>query len=97
PADIVFSDDGEMELAGFEAEPAPKAAGRDPDLVPDLDLADDEAIALDVEPDLDLASEFNPPKGGHEVMSEEELQAALFAELDADLTADLDLDADDDG
>ncbi|WP_429179110.1 FimV/HubP family polar landmark protein [Aeromonas salmonicida] len=97
PADIVFSDDGEMELAGFEAEPAPKAAGRDPDLVPDLDLADDKAIALDVEPDLDLASEFNPPKGGHEVMSEEELQAALFAELDADLTADLDLDADDDG
>ncbi|WP_339023461.1 FimV/HubP family polar landmark protein [Aeromonas salmonicida] len=97
PADIVFSDDGEMELAGFEAEPAPKAAGRDPDLVPDLDLADDKAIALDVEPDLDLASEFNPPKGGHEIMSEEELQAALFAELDADLTADLDLDADDDG
>ncbi|HEA3090778.1 TPA: pilus assembly protein FimV [Aeromonas salmonicida] len=96
-ADIVFSDDGEMELAGFEAEPAPKAAGRDPDLVPDLDLADDKAIALDVEPDLDLASEFNPPKGGHEIMSEEELQAALFAELDADLTADLDLDADDDG
>ncbi|MGV2705810.1 UNVERIFIED_CONTAM: pilus assembly protein FimV [Aeromonas salmonicida] len=97
PADIVFSDDGEMELAGFEAEPAPKAAGRDPDLVPDLDLAADKAIALDVEPDLDLASEFNPPKGGHEIMSEEELQAALFAELDADLTADLDLDADDDG
>ncbi|ATP09282.1 pilus assembly protein FimV [Aeromonas salmonicida] len=98
PADIVFSDDGEMELAGFEAEPAPKAAGRDPDLVPDLDLADDEAIALDVEPDLDLANEFNPPaKAGNEVMSEEELQAALFAELDADLTADLDLDADDDG
>lgn len=97
PADIVFSDDGEMELAGFEAESAPKAAGRDPDLVPDLDLADDKAIALDVEPDLDLASEFNPPKGGHEIMSEEELQAALFAELDADLTADLDLDADDDG
>ncbi|CAJ1801406.1 FimV/HubP family polar landmark protein [Aeromonas salmonicida] len=93
PADIVFSDDGEMELAGFEAESAPKAAGRDPDLVPDLDLADDKAIALDVEPDLDLASEFNPPKGGHEIMSEEELQAALFA----DLTADLDLDADDDG
>lgn len=97
PADIVFSDDGEMELAGFEAEPASKAAGRDPDLVPDLDLANDKAIALDVEPDLDLASEFNPPKGGHEIMSEEELQAALFAELDADLTADLDLDADDDG
>lgn len=98
PADIVFSDDGEMELAGFEAEPAPKAAGRDPDLVPDLDLADDEAIALDVEPDLDLANEFNPPaRAGNEVMSEEELQAALFAELDADLTADLDLDADDDG
>ncbi|MDM5074448.1 MULTISPECIES: FimV/HubP family polar landmark protein [Aeromonas] len=99
PADLVFSDDGEMDLASFEPEPAPaaKAAIRDPDLVPELDLAHDESIELDAGPDLDLASEFNPPKGGHEVMSEEELQAALFAELDADLTADLDLDADDDG
>ncbi|WP_336289679.1 FimV/HubP family polar landmark protein [Aeromonas dhakensis] len=100
PADLVFSDDGEMELASFDAEPAPaaKAAIRDPDLVPDLDLAHDDPITLDTEPDLDLASEFNPkPKADNEVMSEEELQAALFAELDADLEADLTLDGADDG
>ena len=87
PTDLVFSDDGEMDLASFDAEPAPpaKAAIRDPDLVPELDLAHDESITLDTEPDLDLASEFNPkPKAGNEIMSEEE-QAALFAELDADL------------
>jgi len=42
---------------------------------------------------MDLASEFNPkPKAADEVMSEEELQAALFAELDADLSADLEPD-----
>ncbi len=95
PADLVFSDDGEMDLASFDAEPAPsaKAAIRDPDLVPELDLAHDESITLDTEPDLDLASEFNPkPKADNEIMSEEELQAALFAELDADLEADLALD-----
>ncbi|KMK93199.1 FimV/HubP family polar landmark protein [Aeromonas dhakensis] len=100
PADLVFSDDGEMDLASFDAEPAPaaKAAIRDPDLVPDLDLAHDDPITLDTEPDLDLASEFNPkPKADNEVMSEEELQAALFAELDADLEADLTLDGADDG
>ncbi|HDZ8831702.1 TPA: pilus assembly protein FimV [Aeromonas dhakensis] len=100
PADLVFSDDGEMDLASFDAEPAPaaKAAIRDPDLVPDLDLAHDDPITLDTEPDLDLASEFNPkPKAGNEIMSEEELQAALFAELDADLEADLTLDGADDG
>ncbi|OZG39895.1 pilus assembly protein FimV [Aeromonas sp. A35_P] len=100
PADLVFSDDGEMDLASFDAEPAPaaKAAVRDPDLVPDLDLAHDDPITLDTEPDLDLASEFNPkPKADNEVMSEEELQAALFAELDADLEADLTLDGADDG
>ncbi len=100
PADLVFSDDGEMDLASFDAEPAPpaKAAIRDPDLVPELDLAHDESITLDTEPDLDLASEFNPkPKAGNEIMSEEELQAALFAELDADLEADLTLDGADDG
>ncbi|WP_054544575.1 FimV/HubP family polar landmark protein [Aeromonas dhakensis] len=100
PADLVFSDDGEMDLASFDAEPAPaaKAAIRDPDLVPDLDLAHDDPITLDTEPDLDLASEFNPkPKVDNEVMSEEELQAALFAELDADLEADLTLDGADDG
>jgi pilus assembly protein FimV len=100
PADLVFSDDGEMDLASFDAEPAPpaKAAIRDPDLVPELDLAHDESITLDTEPDLDLASEFNPkPKAGNEIMSEEELQAALFAELDADLEADLALDGSDDG
>ncbi|MFM5415838.1 FimV/HubP family polar landmark protein [Aeromonas dhakensis] len=100
PADLVFSDDGEMDLASFDAEPAPaaKATIRDPDLVPDLDLAHDDPITLDTEPDLDLASEFNPkPKADNEVMSEEELQAALFAELDADLEADLTLDGADDG
>ncbi|CAJ1849917.1 FimV/HubP family polar landmark protein [Aeromonas dhakensis] len=100
PADLVFSDDGEMDLASFDTEPAPpaKAAIRDPDLVPELDLAHDESITLDTEPDLDLASEFNPkPKAGNEIMSEEELQAALFAELDADLEADLTLDGADDG
>ncbi|HDX8371905.1 TPA: pilus assembly protein FimV [Aeromonas dhakensis] len=100
PADLVFSDDGEMDLASFDAEPAAaaKAAIRDPDLVPDLDLAHDDPITLDTEPDLDLASEFNPkPKADNEVMSEEELQAALFAELDADLEADLTLDGADDG
>ncbi|HAU4896363.1 pilus assembly protein FimV [Aeromonas hydrophila] len=100
PADLVFSDDGEMDLASFDAEPAPsaKAAIRDPDLVPELDLAHDESITLDTEPDLDLASEFNPkPKADNEIMSEEELQAALFAELDADLEADLALDGSDDG
>lgn len=100
PADLVFSDDGEMDLASFDAEPAPaaKAAIRDPDLVPDLDLAHDDPITLDTEPDLDLASEFNPkPKADNELMSEEELQAALFAELDADLEADLTLDGADDG
>lgn len=97
PADLVFSDDGETDLASFEPEPAPKMAIRDPDLVPELDLGHDEAIELDAGPDLDLANEFNPPKGGHEIMSEEELQAALFAELDDDLAADLELDANDDG
>jgi len=89
--DLVFSDDGEMELPGFEPERMPvQSASRDPDLVPELDLALDEPIALASAPAMDLASEFNPkPKAADEVMSEEELQAALFAELDADLAADL--------
>ncbi|MGL6153115.1 MAG: FimV/HubP family polar landmark protein, partial [Aeromonas sobria] len=43
------------------------------------------------QPAMDLASEYKP-KASNEVMSEEELQAALFAELDADLSADLDPD-----
>ncbi|WDO00418.1 pilus assembly protein FimV [Aeromonas allosaccharophila] len=92
--DLVFSDDGEMELQGFEPERmAAQPASRDPDLVPDLDLSLDEPIALANEPAMDLASEFNPkPKAADEVMSEEELQAALFAELDADLSADLEPD-----
>ncbi|MGY3916101.1 FimV/HubP family polar landmark protein [Aeromonas australiensis] len=92
--DLVFSDDGEMELQGFEPERmAAQPASRDPDLVPDLDLSQDEPIALANEPAMDLASEFNPkPDAADEVMSEEELQAALFAELDADLSADLEPD-----
>ncbi|WP_421299312.1 FimV/HubP family polar landmark protein [Aeromonas veronii] len=92
--DLVFSDDGEMELQGFEPERmAAQPASRDPDLVPDLDLSLDEPIALANEPAMDLASEFNPkPKAADEIMSEEELQAALFAELDADLSADLEPD-----
>lgn len=61
--------------------------------MPDLDLSLDEPIALANEPAMNLASEFNPkPKAADEIMSEEELQAALFAELDADLSADLDPD-----
>ncbi|MEM0553366.1 MULTISPECIES: FimV/HubP family polar landmark protein [Aeromonas] len=88
--ELVFSDEGEMDLQGFEPERMPAATSRDPDLVPDLDLAHDEPIALANEPAMDLASEFNPkPKGANEIMSEEELQAALFAELDADLSADI--------
>ncbi|MFQ2906635.1 FimV/HubP family polar landmark protein [Aeromonas allosaccharophila] len=92
--DLVFSDDGEMDLQGFEPERmAAQPASRDPDLVPDLDLSLDEPIALANEHAMDLASEFNPkPKAADEVMSEEELQAALFAELDADLSADLEPD-----
>ncbi|MGL4477200.1 MAG: FimV/HubP family polar landmark protein, partial [Aeromonas veronii] len=92
--DLVFSDEGEMELQGFEPERmAAQPASRDPDLVPDLDLSLDEPIALANEPAMDLASEFNPkPKAADEIMSEEELQAALFAELDADLSADLEPD-----
>ena len=88
--ELVFSDEGEMDLQGFEPERMPAATSRDPDLVPDLDLAHDEPIALASEPAMDLANEFNPkPKGANEIMSEEELQAALFAELDADLSADI--------
>ena len=92
--DLVFSDDGEMDLQGFEPERmAAQPASRDPDLVPDLDLSLDEPIALANEPAMDLASEFNPkPKAADEVMSEEELQAALFAELDADFSTDLEPD-----
>ncbi|MGL5526636.1 MAG: FimV/HubP family polar landmark protein [Aeromonas veronii] len=90
--DLVFRDEGEMELQGFEPERmAAQPASRDPDLVPDLDLSLDEPIALANEPAMDLASEFNP-KAADETMSEEELQAALFAELDADLSADLEPD-----
>ncbi|WP_421254809.1 MULTISPECIES: FimV/HubP family polar landmark protein [unclassified Aeromonas] len=89
--DLVFSDDGEIDLQGFEPERmAAQSASRDPDLVPDLDLSLDEPVALANEPDMDLASEFNPKsRDADELMSEEELQAALFAELDADLSADL--------
>ncbi|PKQ79021.1 pilus assembly protein FimV [Aeromonas sobria] len=90
--DLVFSDDGEVALDGFEPERMPaQFASRDPDLVPDLDLIDDEPKAQLKQPAMDLASEYKP-KANNEVMSEEELQAALFAELDADLAADLEPD-----
>ncbi|ELM3615056.1 pilus assembly protein FimV [Aeromonas sobria] len=90
--DLVFSDDGEVALEGFEPERMPaQSASRDPDLVPDLDLIHDEPKVQLKQPAMDLASEYKP-KASNEVMSEEELQAALFAELDADLSADLDPD-----
>ncbi|MFB2865084.1 FimV/HubP family polar landmark protein [Aeromonas sp. MdU4] len=89
--DLVFSDDDEMDLQGFEPERMPpQGVSRDPDLVPDLDLSHDEPVALANEPALELANQVSAkPKAADEVMSEEELQAALFAELDADLAADL--------
>ncbi|WP_042011509.1 FimV/HubP family polar landmark protein [Aeromonas fluvialis] len=92
--DLVFTDDDEMGLQGFEPERmAAQPASRDPDLVPDLDLSLDEPVALANEPAMDLASDFNPKsRAPDELMSEEELQAALFAELDADLSADLEPD-----
>lgn len=92
--DLVFTDDGEMDLQGFEPERmAAQPASRDPDLVPDLDLSLDEPVVLANESAMDLASEFNPKsRAPDELMSEEELQAALFAELDADLSAHLEPD-----
>lgn len=83
--DLVFRDDGEQGLEGFEPEPRPaQSASRDPDLVPDIDLSLDEPIVQATPAALDLTS---APKSGaaEEIMSEEALQAALFAELDADL------------
>ncbi|MGL4250450.1 MAG: FimV/HubP family polar landmark protein [Aeromonas sp.] len=84
--ELVFSDEGEVDLQEFEPEqkPAP-AASRDPDLVPDLDLALEQSANVASAP----SSEVNAkPKAEGEVMSEEELQAALFAELDAELMAE---------
>ncbi|MEG0009048.1 MAG: FimV/HubP family polar landmark protein [Aeromonas sp.] len=88
--DVIFSDDGELALSAFDVEPAVATANRDPDLVPELDLAHEGDFEMPSEPELDLSGEFDAPKRpGDEIMSEEELQAALFAELDADLDADL--------
>ena len=88
--DVIFSDDGELALSAFDVEPAVTTANRDPDLVPELDLAHEGGFDIESEPDLDLSREFDKPKGARdEIMTEEELQAALFAELDADLDADL--------
>ncbi|MGY3942942.1 FimV/HubP family polar landmark protein [Aeromonas tecta] len=87
--DVIFSDDGELALSAFDEEPAAQSGKRDPDLVPELDLAHEGSFDLPSEPDLDLAGEFNPStRASNEIMSEEELQAALFAELDEDLARD---------
>ncbi|WP_342058248.1 FimV/HubP family polar landmark protein [Aeromonas sp. OTU364] len=89
PTDVVFSDD-EMALSAFDVEPAVTTANRDPDLVPELDLALDGDFDLPSAPELDLSGESDArARASDEIMSEEELQAALFAELDADLEADL--------
>lgn len=88
-ADVIFSDD-ETALSAFDVEPAVATANRDPDLVPELDLAHEGGFDLPVVPELDLSDESDAaPRARDEVMTEEELQAALFAELDADLEADL--------
>ena len=88
-ADVIFRDD-ETALSAFDVEPAVTTANRDPDLVPELDLAHEGDFDLPVVPELDLSDEPSSSARGHdEIMTEEELQAALFAELDADLEADL--------
>ncbi|MDF2274444.1 pilus assembly protein FimV, partial [Aeromonas caviae] len=88
-ADVIFRDD-ETALSAFDVEPAVTTANRDPDLVPELDLAHEGDFELPVVPELDLSDEPSSSARGHdEIMTEEELQAALFAELDADLEADL--------
>ncbi|TFF76309.1 pilus assembly protein FimV [Aeromonas taiwanensis] len=87
-ADIVFSED-DTALSAFDVEPAVTTV-RDPDLVPELDLAHEGDFALPGGPDLDLSGESDTaPRGRDELMSEEELQAALFADLDAEIEADL--------
>ncbi|MGE6290368.1 FimV/HubP family polar landmark protein [Aeromonas media] len=87
--DVIFSDD-EVALSAFDVEPAVTTANRDPDLVPELDLALDGDFDLPPASELDLSGESDArARASDEIMSEEELQAALFAELDADLEADL--------
>ncbi|WP_041205976.1 FimV/HubP family polar landmark protein [Aeromonas media] len=87
--DVIFSDD-EVALSAFDVEPAVTTANRDPDLVPELDLALDGDFDLPSAPELDLSGESDArARASDEIMSEEELQAALFAELDADLEAAL--------
>ncbi|MGY3868877.1 FimV/HubP family polar landmark protein [Aeromonas crassostreae] len=71
--DLVFSDEGEQ----------PREL-RDPDLVPELDLAADERFERPERPEMDLAGEFNPA-ADEALLSEEALQAALFADLNAEL------------
>lgn len=71
--ELVFSDEGEQ-----------ARDLRDPDLVPELDLAADERFERPQRPEMDLAGEFNPA-ADEALMSEEELQAALFADLNAEL------------
>ena len=87
--DVIFSDD-EVALSAFDVEPAVTTANRDPDLVPELDLALDGDFDLPSASEPDLSGESDGrARASDEIMSEEELQAALFAELDADLEADL--------
>ncbi|MCS3454172.1 pilus assembly protein FimV [Aeromonas sp. BIGb0405] len=78
--DLVFSDEGEQ---------VRESEMRDPELVPELDLAADEQFERPERPEMDLASEFNPA-ADEALMSEEELQAALFADLNAELDAEED-------
>lgn len=87
--DVIFSDDGDLALSAFDVEPAVGGANRDPDLVPELDLAHEGDFEMPSGSDLDLSGDSDGPRGARdEIMSEEELQAALFAELDAELDAD---------
>ncbi|MGL4715060.1 MAG: FimV/HubP family polar landmark protein, partial [Aeromonas sp.] len=88
-ADLVLRDEHNTLSQERSSQPlAAQPVSADPDLVPDLDRWLDQPITLANQPDMDLAGEFNP-KAGKEIMSEEALQAALFAELDVDIEPEL--------
>ncbi len=55
-ADVIFRDD-ETALSAFDVEPAVTTANRDPDLVPELDLAHEGDFDLPVVPELNLSDE----------------------------------------
>ncbi|MGL4715816.1 MAG: FimV/HubP family polar landmark protein, partial [Aeromonas sp.] len=87
--DLVFRDGRDVLPQERTSQPvAAQPVSADPDLVPDLDRWLDQPITLADQPDMDLAGEFNP-KASKEIMSEEALQAALFAELDVDIEPEL--------